>query len=648
MTRIRIALALIGLGVLVPAGFLVWRALDGVSLQRRVQHETLAGRVFDETERQLSRLLEEEEGRPFAHYRFYATDVPGGARSPLSFPPEQPFIVGYFQIDPDGSVSMPLQPPDLAAATARGDWPATPELLDAVARTERLVARYLARADGRFADEAPRPASSQVPGSTVDLAEQVRLGKRTGEKKEAAAAEPQEYRAYDALAQLNLAARDRAARKQKVVLPEPSMAPVHSSSGYADSAFEMDDEVEEIVVGARIPSATAQDAPVQLLAEVEEDAKESRAASAKAVRIALDPMVGRALDDSHMVLVRTVLVGSQGYRQGLILDRAELGVWLEERVLGEADLAGIARLYFARAGSDPAVPPVRGFAFQHRFAEPFDAMAARLDLAPLAAAASPTPIYLLAGLLLLVGGAGAFALYRMVAVTVDFAERRNNFVAAVSHELKTPLTAIRMYGEMLRDGLVESEEKRDEYHHTITEESERLSRLIDNVLEFSRLEKGTRSFELSAGPLAPVLEDVVEKLRPHVRSTGFELGLQVEADLPAVRFDRDALLQVLFNLVDNALKYARAATDPRIVFEARRAAGGVEIAVRDFGPGVDARHLARVFEPFFRGEDERTRTTKGTGIGLALVKELATHMGATARCANAPDGGFRVTISFST
>ena len=645
MTRIRIALALIALGVLVPAGFLVWRALEGVSLQQRVQHEALAARVFDEMERELSRLLEAEEARPFAHYRFYASDVPGGPRSPLSFPPEQPFVIGYFQIDPDGSVSTPLRPPDLASARARGDWPISAEVTAVVVHIERLVVRYLARADGRSIEEAIAPALSQAPGSTVDLVGQSRLSKRAGEKKEATTVEPQEYRAYDALQQLNLAARDRAARKQKVVLPEPATAPIRSSSGFADSELEMVGEVEEIVVRAEISSATAQAAPMPLLDQVEQDDVESMAEPAKTVRITLDPMVGRALEEQHVVLVRTVLVGSQGYRQGLILDRAKLGAWLEGRVLGEANLAGIAQLHFAQAGPDHTTP-AQGFAFQHRFVEPFDALAARLDLAPLATAASPAPIYLLAGLLLLVGGAGAFALYRMVAVTVEFAERRSNFVAAVSHELKTPLTAIRMYGEMLRDGLVDSEEKRDEYHHTITEESERLSRLIDNVLEFSQLEKGTRSFELHVGPLAPVLEEVVEKLQPHVRSAGFDLALRVEADLPSVRFDRDALLQVLFNLVDNALKYARAAADKRIVLEARRGDGGVEVAVRDFGPGVEARHLSRVFEPFFRGEDERTRTTKGTGIGLALVKELADHMGAAAHCANAPEGGFRVAIAF--
>ena len=109
----------------------------------------------------------------------------------------------------------------------------------------------------------------------------------------------------------------------------------------------------------------------------------------------------------------------------------------------------------------------------------------------------------------------------MVSVVVSYAERRSNFVAAVSHELKTPLTAIRMYGEMLRDGMVPSEAKRDEYYRHITVESERLSRLINNVLEFSRLEKGTREMALvTAARSAPVVREVAELLRPHVERAG--------------------------------------------------------------------------------------------------------------------------------
>ena len=225
---------------------------------------------------------------------------------------------------------------------------------------------------------------------------------------------------------------------------------------------------------------------------------------------------------------------------------------------------------------------------------------------------------------------GLAALYRMVSVVVSFAERRSNFVAAVSHELKTPLTAIRMYGEMLRDGMVPSEAKRDEYYRHITAESERLSRLINNVLEFARLEKGTREVALATGAVAPVVREVAELVRPHVEGQGFALGVDDRRrDLPPVRFERDALMQVLCNLVDNAVKYARDASPKRdraaLLARRRRRA---RRRPRSRPRACAARHLGKIFEPFYRGENELTRRSKGTGLGLALVRGLVERMGA--------------------
>jgi signal transduction histidine kinase len=148
------------------------------------------------------------------------------------------------------------------------------------------------------------------------------------------------------------------------------------------------------------------------------------------------------------------------------------------------------------------------------------------------------------------------------------------------------------------------------------------------------------------GPLAPVVREAADKLRAHAAKQGFSLEVDVAPDLPPVRYDRDALLQVLFNLVDNAMKYARAGDARRVVIEARASGGGVQLSVRDFGPGVSGRHLPKIFEPFYRGEDELTRDTKGTGIGLALVRDLAERMGARVRGDNAEGGGFRVCLAF--
>jgi signal transduction histidine kinase len=280
----------------------------------------------------------------------------------------------------------------------------------------------------------------------------------------------------------------------------------------------------------------------------------------------------------------------------------------------------------------------------HRFAEPFDDLSARLDLDPLPGSDTAASIYMLAALLGLALVIGLFALDRMTRVVVEYAERRSDFVAAVSHELRTPLTAIRMYAEMLRDGLVASESKRAEYYETITDESERLSRLIDNVLEFSRLEQERPPPDLVVGGLDGVVREAASKLATHARREGFELEVECPDVLPRVGYDRDAITQIVFNLVDNAIKYARDAARKSIAIRLVVAGPNVELRVRDWGPGAPADQLERIFEPFYRMGEELTRTTQGTGIGLALVRELARGMGASVRAEAKPEGGLEVIV----
>jgi signal transduction histidine kinase len=265
-----------------------------------------------------------------------------------------------------------------------------------------------------------------------------------------------------------------------------------------------------------------------------------------------------------------------------------------------------------------------------------------LALAPLAEPPAERAARWLAFLLPATGALGLLALYRMVAVRLAFAHRRSQFVAAVSHELKTPLSAIRLVVEMLRDGVVDSEDKRRSYYATLTAESERLSRLIDNVLEFSRMGRGGRELALETGPLAPALEELAAMLGAEAARAGTGLELALEPGLPPVRFERDALAQILFNLVDNARKYGRGP----VAISLRGERGRVVLAVADRGPGVAPGDLGRIFEPFERGGDELTREAQGSGIGLALVRELAGRMGASAAARNVPGGGFEVALAF--
>jgi signal transduction histidine kinase len=597
MRRFRLLFLVFALALLAPLAFLVQRALRSVALETQMQYQTVAERVFDEMERALSRLLEREEGQRFDGYGVDAQT------------PAWPFVVGRFRIDPDGTVQ---------ALSPRRD----PAAADAVERAVRTYWR-----SGGAANEVLSVAEvEQVPGTTVDLAAGLHAAAAPSARPDEAKAK--DVSAFDALRSLNKGAMEREER-----LAEPPYASLSAN----EPARGATDDKRQAGRG-RDSEGFAAGGARQRLADAALDPHE------------LPSMTGRVIDGDQLMLYRTVVRQGQGYRQGVLIDLTRLGDWLREQGLGDDGLARYAQVMFAplraEAGSDPLPAGATGsYRFQHRFAEPFDDISARLALRELPGVSSVTYVYALAALLLITGVLGLAALYRMVSVVVSFAERRSNFVAAVSHELKTPLTAIRMYGEMLRDGLVASEAKRDEYHRHITVEAERLSRLINNVLDFGRLEKGTRDMALETGSVAPVLREVAALVRPHVEGQGFELGLDIDEDLPPACFERDALLQMLWNLVDNAVKYARESSPQRIVLRCVRDGGAVRVAVRDHGPGVPARQLGKIFEPFYRGENELTRRNKGTGLGLALVRGLAERMGATVDGSNAPDGGFEVAIT---
>jgi signal transduction histidine kinase len=336
--------------------------------------------------------------------------------------------------------------------------------------------------------------------------------------------------------------------------------------------------------------------------------------------------------------------------EGLVIDSDELVKALKARVLEARGLGEVAQLRSESgivSDRDAASTRQTPYLFRHRFGAPFDSLEASLELGPLA---EPDDRALIVPLALLLGACvvlGLYALYRTTATQIEFAERRNNFVSAVSHELKTPLTAIRMYAEMLEGDLVENDTRRRDYYRTITAESERLSRLINNVLELARIEKKPTSLKLMLGDLTPVVRDALEVLRPHVEREGFSLELEVAAALPSAQFEPDALRQILFNLVDNALKYSRDANDRRIRVRLEANDRRVLLSVRDHGPGVQQEHLDAIFQPFFRAERELTRKTQGTGIGLSLVRGLVERMGGSVRGANAAPG-LEISVEFVT
>ncbi|HEV8320077.1 MAG TPA: HAMP domain-containing sensor histidine kinase [Myxococcota bacterium] len=224
---------------------------------------------------------------------------------------------------------------------------------------------------------------------------------------------------------------------------------------------------------------------------------------------------------------------------------------------------------------------------------------------------------------------GLLALAVAVRRARRYAALQAEFVSNVSHELRTPLSLIRMFGELLALGKVRDRDRELEYSRIITRESERLSFLIDNVLDFSRLERGEKGFALGTVRLADVVQGALDAFRPRLERDGPRLVAAIAPDAAAreVKGDANALTLALLNLLDNAVKYG--AGQGAVTVSLRRDGAALVLAVRDEGPGIPAEYLDQVFDRFFRVPAEPGRkAVRGSGIGLSLVKAIATHHGA--------------------
>jgi len=223
---------------------------------------------------------------------------------------------------------------------------------------------------------------------------------------------------------------------------------------------------------------------------------------------------------------------------------------------------------------------------------------------------------LLAGILIF----GLTLTIRSVTYELELGKMKSDFVSTISHEFKSPLTSIRQLAEMLQTGRVPSEERRQRYYDVLSEQSERLSLLIDNILDFAKMEEGKKEFEFEMVDMGPLLEELVSTIQQQVRHEGFRVEAKFDAPLPYIQADRGAITQAITNLIDNAIKYSAGAKKVQV-------RGFTEnqyliIAVRDFGVGIKPEETDKVFERFYRGGDELTRTVKGSGLGLTLVKQI--------------------------
>jgi signal transduction histidine kinase len=299
--------------------------------------------------------------------------------------------------------------------------------------------------------------------------------------------------------------------------------------------------------------------------------------------------------------------------------------------LGEPGLAGLSTAPVPQ--SRPLGPSLPGL---HLVASPLDTPTAE-------GWSLPQQFYVAAlALALTVALLGGYLLWRDVRRELRMAELRGHFVSSVSHELRTPLTAIRMFAETLREGRLEQEGARKEYLDTIVNESERLTRLVENVLDFSRIERGQKTYRLRPISLEAVVRAAARAVQYPLTSQGFRLTMELDEELPMARGDPDALEQAVLNLLTNAIKYSGNSRE--IGLRLRRVDDSAEIQVVDGGIGIPPEEQPRVFGKFYRVPTRENELLPGTGLGLTLVEHVARAHGGSVAVESRPGEGSTFSI----
>lgn len=250
--------------------------------------------------------------------------------------------------------------------------------------------------------------------------------------------------------------------------------------------------------------------------------------------------------------------------------------------------------------------------------------------------------FLILGILSLMIIGGLVLTKHMVSKEMGLAKLKADFVSNVSHELRTPLALIRLYAETLELGRITTPDKKQQYYRIIRKESERLTALINNILDFSRIEAGRKEYEFRETNIAELVRNTLDSYRYQIEQQGFTLEESIEPNLPVLRVDREAIARALVNLINNALKYS--SNDKFLGVKLYRENGVIKLEVRDRGIGIGTHDQTKIFEKFYRAGDPLVHNTKGSGLGLSLVRHISQAHGGDISVESAPGRGSKFTL----
>ena len=695
--RLLLMLVLFFLALALPTSILVYQAYGQLKWEAFYQHQRLARELTLRIDSGFRDVIVREENRPISDYEFLNVSGAGETaflqRSPLSqFPAESnlPGLLGYFQVDASGRLRTPIVP----ETNASGYGISAAELGKRVQRAERIRGILGENRLVGKRDVAALPATA-VGGAQIAADEESGAAREDRSSPLGALDVMPAQIVSSEVAIDNLAASDSDASAQsgfddlssrKLKAPVASSAPVGqvrdlkledsyqvaagsqsaTEGGIANKQSEAKRSRKEKV---NLPQALQQQ-PMALekgLAEEEQSAEEPLMRQ-QSVRIEtfeseVEPLEFALLDSGHFVLFRRVWHRDQRYVQGVLIDQASFIDGLISAAFRESSLSSMSELIVAYRGTilrqyaaeysrlyqPSSAQESSDLLYQGRLIAPFGDVELIYTLARLPVGAGGQVIIWSALVLAVVLIGGCLMLLRLGQRQLALARQQQDFVSAVSHELKTPLTSIRMYGEMLREGWAD-EAKRKTYYDFIFHEAERLTRLINNVLQLARLSRNEQAASISLVTVGDALAELKPRLASQLEPSGFSLNIDGEEEVLAVRIpiDLDWFMQIFINLVDNAVKFSAGAASRSVDIHYRQLQDGrVQFSVRDHGPGIEADQMKKIFTLFYRSENELTRETVGTGIGLALVHQLASAMRAEVDVVNS-DPGAEFRISFPT
>jgi signal transduction histidine kinase len=678
--KLRRWLLLFFVALLVPTAVLIQQSYSRLKWEAFHQHQQMAQELSVRIDSRFAELIRKEDQRPFTDYAFLnvAGDATAGflQRSPLSgFPvaAELPGLMGYFQVDNAGQLVTPLVPDSDASQYGISEQELEQRLglqnqIRDILATNQLLQKSSTLTAAVQADDSGQSVESGGLTSPPQTKSSMRSMLADSVEETSEVAEPQI--AFDQLKSLSKLAPQASdlgrledlniqqnyqqaapvpQAKSKVAFPAQQQQSAKANIQVRQSLPVPEKrariELNSLPEAATLPSLSAPQSPRILTFESE-----------------IDPLEFSQLASGHFVLYRKVWLNGQKYVQGLLIEpEAFLSAVIntEFRATALSQMSDVLVAYQGNVLTAFSGRSSYGYLsssaeltgeqlYKTRLSAPLSDIQLLYSVTQLPAGPGGQVILWLAVILGIVLCGGFYLLYRLGLGQINLANQQQDFVSAVSHELKTPLTSIRMYGELLREGWA-SEEKKRSYYDFIFDESERLSRLINNVLQLARMTRNEQQAELQVMEVSQLLRTIESKISSQVERSGFELEV-VCADAvqeASILIDPDWLTQIMINLVDNAIKFSAKASVKRVVISARHAGEHrVQFTVRDYGPGIENAQMKKIFQLFYRSESELTRETVGTGIGLSLVQQMVSNMNGKISVVNCePGAAFRLTFA---